>query len=211
MRTFVCCVLGLVLVGATAQEILPKARPADAPELLRAAGVAFRAERYARAMGVLERAHALARRQLQRAVIAAMPEPPAEFVVARATPQRGTAAAAGLVRRVRLPIQWRCHRPGTPSAVTIGLHRAGTMVDVVKMQLGLIEQDPDLERVRYRGADAALRRCDGGRLELHVVLGGRRSGHAVLVADSRGLRVEELLALVDQALLDRLAPVLEAD
>ncbi|MCR9243657.1 MAG: hypothetical protein NXI31_01405 [bacterium] len=208
MRTFVCCVFGLVLVGASAQEILPKARPADAPALLREAEAAFRAERYARALAVLERAHALARRQLQRAVIGVMPDPPAEFVVARARSQRGAAATAGLVRRVRLPIQWRCHRPGTPSSVTIALHRAGTMVDVAKMQLGLVEQDPDLERVRYRGAKAALRRCDGGRLELHVVL---RSGHAVLVADSRGLRVEELLALVDQALLDRLGPLLEAD
>lgn len=208
MRLLASSLLLLLLVGpAAAQKIARKDSPDDVPALLQRADAAFADKRYAAALKLLQLASEIAVAELERAVLAAMPPPPAGFTLKRPQSRRAAVAAAGLVAAVNVPIEWGCFKKGTQASLSIAVHRGGSMTEIVRMGIAMADRDPAVDKVVYEGGvTASLRRQGGGRLELHMIVAGN-----VVIVTAREVEAEQLLAAVDQKFVDGLQQVLEVN
>ncbi|MEM7205476.1 MAG: hypothetical protein AAF628_34790 [Planctomycetota bacterium] len=199
--------MSLLLVPAlAAQTIEKKAEDQSYGDVAAAADQAFKAKNYAGCIEHLRVAIKVAAKELRKAVLAAMPEAPEGM---DEVPQKA-AAVAGLMdgsALIGIPIEKQFRAKNGQRRLTVQVHVNSNMVKMLEMGLNMAAMDPKVDVVNYGPHRGMLKKNSGGkRLELQVILDGKH----LLSGNATGFGVEELLAVVDQAFVDRLMALLRS-
>jgi hypothetical protein len=206
--TLVAALALAALASSALQERVKPKQPKEVPALLDAAKRAFAAEKYGACMNELQEAVGLVARLRQAQILAALPAAPAGWeVVPDEKDAQPNPFAGALASSVGNVFSREYKETGGRGRITVQMTTDSPMVQMFDMWI----QNPAMlgegaELIKYGAHHAVLRKQNGGRLQLQILL----LGEHLCDVTANGLDEDGLFGMFDQAAVDKLAGVLGA-
>lgn len=199
------CSVSLLVLPAAAQRRTAPAKEPDFAEAVAAAQKAFESQDYGGAVSALQAAIKAVQKLQRVSILAALPKPEG-FTVRDDEPQddAGNPFAAGMAvlgmtvsRHYEKDDGTRIHVEVTANSPVV------SMLSMMFANPALVTADGG-EIIEYGAHKAILKKPGEGALEMNLLLHGKH----LVKTDSQGLGIDELLAVFDQATVDRLEKAL---
>lgn len=194
----------LLLTSAALQKRVTQG-PAEFSATLASASTAWEAGDYGACIKGLRTALGLATEKRAESIRASLPAAPAGWT---AVPDRkqdgGNAFAAAMASSIGSVVERRYQKDAGKGSMTVTVTADSPVVQMMTMVLANPAMlGPGSELIEY-GAHKAVLKAEGQKLQLQILLNAVH----ICEVNAQGVTEDELFALFDQALVDRLAKVL---